>query len=121
MFAAWSGSVFYVASNPSIRKSRNLAANGKCVLTRDAGDLHLVIEGDARHVVDEASLSDACETFRTVYGWPVTISGQQLDAPYGAPTSGGSPYEAWQITPTKAFGLPADGETFAPTRWRFTE
>jgi hypothetical protein len=43
----------------------------------------------------------------------------KLDAEYGAPTSGGPPYDVYEITPTKAFGLPTDGESFTPTRWRF--
>jgi hypothetical protein len=38
---------------------------------------------------------------------------------FGAPTSGGPPYDVYEITPTKAFGFPTDGESFTPTRWRF--
>lgn len=109
LFAAWSGSAFYVSANATSRKSRNLT-----------GDTHLVIEGTARHVTDPATPEQAVSTIREVYGWPVTVAGPQLDAPFGAPTSGGPPYEVWEITPTKAFGFPPDGESFAPTRWTFS-
>jgi hypothetical protein len=49
---------------------------------------------------------------------PVVI-GVKLDADDRAPTSGGPPYDVYEITPTKAFGLPTDGEPLTPTRWRF--
>lgn len=119
VFAAWSGSAFFVASKETTRKSRNLAADGRCVVTTDAGDLHLIVEGVARRVRDEATLRRASDTFKAVYNWATEVAGEQLDAEYGAPTSGGPPYDIYEITPTKAFGLPTDGESFTPTRWRF--
>ena len=100
------------------QKSRNLAADGRCVITTDAGDMHLIVEGEARRVRDEATLRRASNAFETIYGWPTVVKADMLDAEYGAPTSGGPPYDVYEI-PTKAFGLPTDGESFTPTRWRF--
>jgi hypothetical protein len=119
VFAAWGGSTFFVASKDTAQKSRHLDADGRCVLSRDAGDMHLVVEGTARKVTDDATLAEASGAFATVYDWPTRISAGKLDADYGAPTSGGPPYDVYEVTPTKAFGFPADGETFTPTRWRF--
>jgi hypothetical protein len=119
LFAVWSVSALYVASKGTAKKSRNLAADGRCVITTDAGDLHLIVEGVARRVRDEATLRRASDAFEAIYGWPTVVTGERLDAEYGAPTSGGPPYDVYEITPTKAFGLPTDGESFAPTRWRF--
>ncbi|MDQ3791142.1 MAG: pyridoxamine 5'-phosphate oxidase family protein, partial [Actinomycetota bacterium] len=110
-----------VASKETATKSRNLAAEGRCVITTDAGDMHLIVEGEARRVRDEATLRRASDAFGDIYGWPTVVAGDKLDAEYGAPTSGGPPYDVYEITPTKAFGLPTDGESFAPTRWRFDE
>jgi hypothetical protein len=31
-----------------------------------------------------------------------------------------SPYDVYAIRPTKAFALRTDGESTAPTRWRFS-
>lgn len=118
VLAAWSESIVFVSSKDTTRKSRNLAADGRCVLTTDAGELHLIVEGEARRVRDSATLERASNAFEAVYGWPTTVSGEQLDAEYGAPTSGGPPYGIYAITPTKAFALPSEG-TFMPTRWRF--
>jgi hypothetical protein len=119
VFAVWSESALFVASKATSRKSRNLAADGRCVVTTDAGDLHLIVEGEARRVRDAATLGRASEAFEAIYGWPTTVAGDELDAEYGAPTSGGPPYAVFEITPRKAFGLPTDGESFTPTRWRF--
>jgi hypothetical protein len=120
-FAAWSGSSFFIATKAGKRKTRNLDANPSCVLTKDAGDAHLVVEGIGRRLTDESGLQAASEAMLRIYEWPTTPAGDELDAEYGAPTSGGPPYRAYEIRPVKAFGFPTDGEKFAPTRWLFHE
>jgi hypothetical protein len=117
VFAAWSGTSFFLASNNRARKSRNLEAESRCVISTDTGDLHVVVEGVAHHAHDEESLQRAVDAFQSVYGWPTRIQGSQLDADYGAPTSGGAPFEVYEVTPVKAFGFPTDGESITPTRW----
>ena len=89
-------------------------------LTHDAGDLHLVVEGVARRVSDDATLGRASAAYAQTYGWPTTPADGRLDAEYGAPTSGGPPYDVFEIAPTKVIGLPTgEGGDFTPTRWRF--
>jgi hypothetical protein len=119
LFGVWNGSGFFITSKETTRKSRNLAAEPRCVISTDTGDLHVVIEGIARHIHDTDTLQQASDTFRAAYGWSTRVAGSQLDADDGAPTSGGPPYEVFEITPTKAFALPTDGETVTPTRWTF--
>jgi Pyridoxamine 5'-phosphate oxidase len=119
LFVVCSESALYIASKETARKSRNLADEGRCVVTTDAADLHLIVEGEGRRVRDEATLRRASQAFDAIYDWPTVVTGDKLDAEYGAPTSGGPPYDVYEITPTKAFGLPTDGESFTPTRWRF--
>jgi pyridoxamine 5'-phosphate oxidase-like protein len=119
VFAAWADGSFFVASKDTAAKSRHLDADGRCVLSQDAGDLHLVVEGSARKVTDDAGLARASAAFAAVYDWPTRVDAGRLDADYGAPTSGGPPYDVYEVTPVKAFGFPTDGESFTPTRWRF--
>ncbi|HEX2070000.1 MAG TPA: pyridoxamine 5'-phosphate oxidase family protein, partial [Actinomycetota bacterium] len=90
-----------------------------CNLTTDAGDLHLIVEGEAQRVRNEATLRRASDAFNSIYDWPTVVTEDKLDAGFGAPTSGSPPYDVYEITPTKAFGFPTDGESFTPTRWRF--
>jgi hypothetical protein len=109
----------FIASKATARKSRNLDADGRCVLSTDVEGAHLVVEGEASQVLDEETLTRASGAFERVYGWPTTIADAELDADYGAPTSGGPPYRVYQIRPSKVFALPSAAE-FMPTRWRFT-
>jgi hypothetical protein len=118
LFAAWSEPVLFIASKESARKSRNLDADGRCVLSTEADGAHLVVEGEASRVRDRATLERASAAFRQIHGWPTTVAGDQLDADYGAPSSGGPPYRVYQVAPTKIFALPIDG-SFLPTRLRF--
>ena len=119
VFAAWAHDAFFIASNPTKRKTRNLDADPRCVVSHDAGDLHLVVEGEASRVRDADGLQRATEAFASVYDWPTTVASDMLDAPYGAPTSGGAPFNVYEVRPIRAFGFPTDGENFTPTRWRF--
>jgi hypothetical protein len=119
IFAVWSAPSIFIASKRTARKSRNLVENGHCVISSDKDDLHLVIEGEARDVREAATLQKASDAFHAIYDWPTEVDGDQLEAPYGAPTSGGPPYGVFEITPVRAFGFPADGESFEPTRWTF--
>jgi hypothetical protein len=118
VFAAWSESVLFTASNGTARKSRNLDADGRCSIATDVDGAHVVVEGVASRVTDEQTLRHASAAFEDVYGWPTRVAGDELDADYGAPTSGGPPYRIYQITPTKVYAFPAGGD-FYPTRWTF--
>jgi nitroimidazol reductase NimA-like FMN-containing flavoprotein (pyridoxamine 5'-phosphate oxidase superfamily) len=120
VFALWSQGALYLASKDTARKSRNLAGEPRCVLTHDAGDVHLVVEGTARRVSDEATLRRVSAAYGEIYGWPTRVADGRLDADYGAPTSGGPPYDVYEVTPDKVIGLPTGAdESVAPTRWSF--
>lgn len=118
LFAAWTGSSFVVTSKHEAAKSRNLRASGYCTITADLGFVHLVVEGHAQQVLDREGLRRASRAIREVFGWPTEVVGEELDAEYGAPTSGGPPYEVYELHPRKAFGFPT-ADDFEPTRWSF--
>jgi hypothetical protein len=121
LFAAWDDDDrCFLATNAGARKTRDLAETGRCVLAANTGDAHVVVEASARRVHGRGEMEHASATLRDVYGWPTTVDGDELHAPYAAPTSGGSPFQVWELTPTTAFGFAADGESNAPTRWQFT-
>ncbi len=118
VFAAWAGATFFIASKSVAVKSRNLRADPHCALTTDLGPLHLVVEGEARRVTDPRRLAAASRAMSEVYGWPTEVVGAELDAPYAAPTSGGPPFEVYELAPVTAFGFPTDDD-YQPTRWTF--
>jgi Pyridoxamine 5'-phosphate oxidase len=49
LFAAWANTSFFIASKDRARKSRNLEAEPRCVITTDTDDLHIIVEGIASH------------------------------------------------------------------------
>jgi hypothetical protein len=110
--------VLQVPSNAGSRKSRNLSRDPRCTITASCEGLDMALEGTAAVVSDPAGLRRAAQAFLAKYDWPLTPQDGVLDAEYGAPTSGGPPYQVWALTPEVAFGFPTAG-TYAPTRWRF--
>ena len=46
------------------------------------------------------------------------VEPRQLDADGGAPTSGGPPYQVFELVPARAYGFPTDDQ-LDPTRWTF--
>lgn len=117
VFAAWTGESFVVASNPGARKTTGLRDEPRCSVALDLGEIHLVVEGSAARLTD---LGRATTAFREVFDWPTEADGDLLDAPYAAPTSGGPPFEVYEITPERAFGFPT-ADQFEPTRWEWTD
>ncbi len=118
LFAAWTGSTLVFASKASAAKSRHLDADGRCSLAIDLGRADLVVEGTAARLTEAEDLARASSAMLDVYDWPTTVVGDELDAPYAAPTSGGPPFRAYEVTPERAFAFPTDDQ-FDPTRFTF--
>ena len=118
LFAAWTGATFVFASKASAAKSRHLDADGHCSLAIDLGRAHVVVEGTAARLTGTANLARASSALFDVYEWPTTVVGDELDAPYAAPTSGGPPFRVYEVTPARAFAFPTNDQ-FEPTRFTF--
>jgi hypothetical protein len=118
ILAIWLDEILYFVSQPTSRKARNLAAAAECTVTLDADDAHLVVEGTAERVADEAVLQRVAAAYLSKYAWEVTVREGVFDADYGAPTAGPPPYALYQLRPSTVFAFGAD-ETWSPTRYRF--
>lgn len=118
VFAAWTGTSFVHASNPGAVKSRYLDTGAPCSVASELPGMHLVIEATPVRLTRAADLGRASAAFRDVYGWPTTVTGDLLDAPYSAPTSGGPPFAVYELTPTRAHAFPTE-DGFQPTRFVF--
>jgi hypothetical protein len=99
---------------------------GSCSLSRklntywlDADDAHLVVEGTAERVADEAVLQRVAAAYLSKYAWEVTVREGVFDADYGAPTAGPPPYALYQLRPSTVFAFGAD-EIWSPTRYAFS-
>jgi hypothetical protein len=115
--ALWLDDRFYFVSGAGTRKSRNLAERGDCVISVNLPDLDLVVEGAAAKVTDGPTLERLAERY-AAQGWPATVEGDAFTAPYSAPSAGPPPWDLYEFTPTKAFGV-ASAEPHGATRWDF--
>ena len=108
----------HFVSSKSTRKGKNLASSSHCAITVATDEMHLVVEGEAAKVQDEARLRRVADVYASKYDWPVTVRDGAFYADYGAPTAGPPPYEVYELTPRMAYGFGTE-ESFSPTRWRF--
>jgi Pyridoxamine 5'-phosphate oxidase len=120
VLAVWAGGALYTTSGPNARKGRNLDHDGRCSVAVTADDMHLVLEGLAAKVTDDAVLERVADAYRAKYGWPVTVQDGLFDAPYGAPTAGPPPYRPYEVRPAAVFAFVNDDALGASsTRWQF--
>jgi nitroimidazol reductase NimA-like FMN-containing flavoprotein (pyridoxamine 5'-phosphate oxidase superfamily) len=117
VLAVWADGALHFVAGSSSRKAKNLARNSRCVITVDTDALHLVVEGEAVIVSDEAGLRRVAAVYASKYGWQVDVRDGAFYAD-GAPTAGPPPYEVYEVTPTTVFGFGTD-ESVGATRWRF--
>jgi hypothetical protein len=115
--AVWVDGALYFASGPGTRKSRNLAVNPACSVSVRLRGIDLVLEGDAHRVTDSSVLERVAAVYRTG-GWPASVEGDALTAPYSAPSAGPPPWYLYRLTLHTAVGV-AGAEPFGATRWTF--
>ena len=115
--ALWIDDQVWFTSGEGARKSRHLAANPACAVAVSLQGLDLVIEGRARRVTDRASLEKLAAAYRA-QGWPAEAEGEDLTAPFSAPSAGPAPWHLYVLDAAVAFGV-ASVEPHGATRWRF--
>jgi len=103
----------YFTSGPGTLKSRNLALNPACSVSVRLRGIYLVLEGEAHRVTDASTLERLAAVFRTG-GWPASVEGDALAAPYSAPSA----WHLYRLTLHTAVGVAA-AEPHGATRWDF--
>ncbi len=117
VLAVWLDWALYFVAGSRSRKARNLALNPECVVTVEVDDAHLVIEGPAATLRDEATLQRIARAYACKYGWSVRVQDTRFVGD-GAPTAGPPPYDVYELAPATIFAF-GTKEAFSPTRWCF--
>jgi hypothetical protein len=112
------GGVWYFTSGPGTRKSRNIAADPRCVISIATNPFDLVLEGSATRVTDGAVLGSVADEYNRG-GWPAQPDGDALTAEYSAPSAGPAPWHVYKVTPTTVFAF-GTAEPFGATRFDLT-
>jgi hypothetical protein len=115
--AVWVDDTLYFVGGPRTQRSRNLAANPACSVSVRLPGLDLVLEGDAHRVTDASTLERLAAVYREG-GWPATVEGDGLTAPFTAPSAGPPPWHLYRLTLHVAFGV-GGAEPPGATRWEF--
>src|SRR5712692_8322303 len=69
VLAVWLDGALYFVAKETSRKARNLGRNSHCVITVARDDCHLVVEGEAAKVSDEAKLHRVAAAYASKYQW----------------------------------------------------
>jgi hypothetical protein len=115
--AVWVDDALYFVGGPGTRRSRNLAANPACSVAVRLRGIDLTLEGEAHRVTDAETLERLAAVFRSG-GWPASVDGDALTAPYSAPSAGPAPWHLYRLTLRSAVGV-AGQEPHGATRWTF--
>ncbi|WP_433374872.1 pyridoxamine 5'-phosphate oxidase family protein [Actinoplanes sp. CA-142083] len=113
----WLDGFLYFTSNPSTRKSRDLAVNPRCTISARLPRIDLVLDGTAERITDAGTLERLAQGYRDG-GWPAEVDGDALTAPFSAPSAGPPPWQVYRFTFHQVVGV-ATEEPYGATRWRF--
>jgi PPOX class probable F420-dependent enzyme len=118
--ALWADGAFWFETGERTRKGRNLARDPRCTLSVATQEFDLVVEGDAHHITDPATVADMAARWAAA-GWPVSVdeTGRALTAEYSAPSAGPPPWAVYRLTPRRATAIATTGAGGA-TRWDFS-
>jgi hypothetical protein len=110
--------VWYFTSGPRTRKSRNLAADARCVVSVATQPFDLVLEGSAERITDADELRSVADEYNRG-GWPAQVEGDAFTAEYSAPSAGPPPWHVYKIKPAAAYAF-GTAEPFGATRFDLT-
>ena len=106
---------FYFTSGLGARKARNLARDPRCVLTVATHPFDLSIEGRAERVTDPATVARVAAVFAGD-DWPAEARGDEVWAPFSAPSAGPPPWYVFGMTPSTVFAF-GTAEPYGATRF----
>lgn len=108
VWGLWLDRSLWFSSSLGSRKTRNLLADPRCVVTTDQARQPVVVEGQARLVTDRDKLAEVLAAENAKYS--TAYGPELLDPDVNA---------CFQIVPRWVFALADDDFTGSPTKWVF--
>lgn len=107
VWGVWLAERFWFSTGPDSRKARNLARDGRCVISTEDAREAVIVEGVAVEVRDPERLRAFAAAYRAKYDWDLADVREGIHA----------------VRPTRAFGFIEHPSRFAATatRWTFAE
>jgi hypothetical protein len=118
LISVWLDGALHFCTGPQERKTKNIADNDQVLILTGCNtlsqDIDVVMEGNARRVLDEQTLQRLADIYASKYGDPFLF---KVDDDAFLNEAGGEAL-VFGIVPKKAFAF-AKGDSFSQTRWRF--
>jgi nitroimidazol reductase NimA-like FMN-containing flavoprotein (pyridoxamine 5'-phosphate oxidase superfamily) len=108
VWGMWHNSAFWFSSSKPSRKSRNIAANPRCVVTTEDAQNPVVVEGTAELLVDPEDIATLLALENAKYETDYKI--ESLDPAVNS---------CFRVQPRWAFGIKHGDFEGSPTRWDF--
>jgi hypothetical protein len=109
VWGMWHDAAFWFSSSRLSRKSKNLAANARCVVTTEDALNPVVVEGTAEGLTDPQDLALL-----------LALENAKYQTDYGIETLDPAQNTCFRVRPTWAFGIKDGDFTGSPTRWDFS-
>jgi hypothetical protein len=97
--------------------SGDLARNPAGTISVSLSGIDLVFEGGVSRVTDRTTLDALAKKYNDG-GWPASVEGDALTAPFSAPSAGPPPWNLYRLGYDTVYGV-AGAEPHGATRWRF--
>jgi PPOX class probable F420-dependent enzyme len=110
VWGMWDDSTLWFSSSAGSRKSKNLRADPRCVITTEEASDPVVIEGTARPASDPAVLQRVIDLMNAKYATHIELS--FLDPAVNT---------TFGVRPRRVFGMRDADFTGSPTRWTFED
>jgi nitroimidazol reductase NimA-like FMN-containing flavoprotein (pyridoxamine 5'-phosphate oxidase superfamily) len=102
LWGVWVNDAFYFSTGRKSRKGQNVLASAACTVTNDDGEKAVIVEGEAREVVDK----DALQAMAAAYKKKYKIDPRAMNEPI------------FELRPTKVFAFIEKSFPKSATRWR---
>jgi len=84
--------------------AQNISEDARCVVSLATDPFDLVVEGTANRVTDPDELAGVAAVW-VEQGWPATVDGDALTAPFSAPSGGKPPYYVYRVDPARVYAF----------------
>jgi nitroimidazol reductase NimA-like FMN-containing flavoprotein (pyridoxamine 5'-phosphate oxidase superfamily) len=71
VWGVWLDGALFFSTGEKSRKARNLAADPRCAVHVEAGDMAVFVEGEAGRTDDAGTLAPAWAAYKAKYDWPM--------------------------------------------------
>lgn len=110
VWGLWLDGAFYFSTGRQSRKSKNLAANPRCVICTERAHEAVILEGTAEEVAERAQIAQVLRKYERKYNFDMSSFAEDMYQ-HKEPL--------YRVRPRVVFGLSEKASLKKATRWQF--